>query len=45
MTFEELRLGVPKCPYVSKFIAMATRGEPSKDEHFYEIFDISNFGA
>lgn len=45
MTFEELRLGVPKCPYVSKFIAMATRGEPSKDEHFCELFDMSNFGA
>jgi hypothetical protein len=45
MTFEELRLGVPKLSYFSKFIAMTTRGEPSKDEHFCELFDMSNFGA
>ena len=43
MTFEELRLGVPKLSYFSKFIAMTTRGEPSKDEHFCELFDMSNF--
>ena len=45
MTFEELCLGVPKRSYILKFIAMATRGEPSKDEHFCELFDMSNFGA
>ena len=39
MTFEELRLGVPKLSYFSKFIAMTTRGEPSKDEHFCELFE------
>ena len=41
MTFEELRLGVPKLSYFSKFIAMTTRGEPSKDEHFCELFDMN----
>ena len=45
MTFEELRLGFPKRPWFLKFIHMQTRGEPLKDEHFCELFDMSNFGA
>ena len=45
MTFEELRLGFPKRSWLLKFIHMQTRGEPLKDEHFCELFDMSNFGA
>ena len=45
MTFEELRLGFPKRPLFLKFIHMQTRGEPLKDEHFCELFDMGNFGA
>ena len=44
-TFEELRLGFPKRPWFLKFIHMQTRGEPLKDEHFCELFDMGNFGA
>ena len=40
MTLIDMTLDVPKRPYVLKFIAMATRGEPSKDEHFCELFDM-----
>ena len=44
-TFQALRHGFPKRPWFLKFIHMQTRGEPLKDEHFCELFDMGNFGA